>query len=148
MEPILNFGMKVLAFVIIIIYRYIKKEGCYQGIFSAGCWIFLFFFYKKKLIGLVCSVFLFELDWKTKLVCNFFFCVSEGLEELDRQDSHSPDCLLLSGGVFSNARFFFFFFWNTDGMAAAGAYHNLSPKNNNNNEKTPKQKSPSSKVSL
>lgn len=43
MEPTLNFGMEVLAFVIIYIDYIYKKnlEGCYQGIFLAGCWIFL-----------------------------------------------------------------------------------------------------------
>lgn len=63
MEPILNFGMKVLAFVIIIIYRYIKRKV----VIKAYSWqdvgfFFLFFFKKKKLIGLVCSVFLLKLD--------------------------------------------------------------------------------------
>lgn len=67
------------------------------------------------------------------------------VEELERQNPRSPDCLLLSGGVFANAflfsffLFLFFFSLNTDGMAAAGAYHNLSPKNNNKEKKKKKQ---------
>lgn len=46
MEPILNFGMKVLAFVIIIIYRYIKRKV----VIKAYSWqdVGFFFFLKKK----------------------------------------------------------------------------------------------------
>lgn len=142
MEPILNFGMKVLA-----CYNnnntYIKKEGCYQGIFLAGWWDFFPLFLKKKanrLYRFQVSAFYLNCIERNQFVT---FCVCPKVRRHCAGRASAPQIvccfmvvcfLMLFLSLFSSL-----LFMNTDGMAAAGADQNLSPKN---------KKSPSSKVSL